>query len=39
MTLERELIDWAGARHVEALGPDGILNPDKMGLAMRGPWS
>ena len=37
MTLDRELIDRAGAPHVEALGPDGILNPDKVGLAMRGP--
>jgi len=39
MTLDRELIDRVGAPHVEALGPDGILTPGKMGLAMRGPRS
>jgi len=33
MTLERELIDRAGARHVEALGPDGIGSPGKVELA------
>ena len=33
MTLECELVDRAGARHVEALGPDGIGSRGKVGLA------
>ena len=37
MTLKRELVDSVGAPHVEALSPDGIRSPGKMGLAMRGP--